>query len=469
MPKVSVITPTYKGALYLGETIQSVLAQTYADFELIIIDDASPDNTAEVVGQFHDQRIKYLVQEVNRGADAARLIGIHESSGEIIALLDQDDLFHPEKLQAHVSLFEKHPEVGFSYNSRFELYPTTNAIREIWRPPKKMSLADLVLGFPLSPSDMVFRRNWISYLDLSREPALSHGGEYVVTGRLFMSGCKFGCIDRALNYRRNHFGRNYSKLYSRCEAELSAQQRIFTDSRCPVEVIGLRDTAFMNTYRIWAYYAFLQNEIELGQDYFREAVRLKPDILKGIPCELVHFLLICSIDDESLNHETILKAIFSQFPPELPQITDQLDWAVTRGYLLKGVRAIIWDRINDGRRYFEEVEKRSVRFDEALISQVTQMLLNYEQDFGETSALNKIQELAPQIEKMGGQTSMRQMFGCYFVNRAFNNYSAGERRQAPKLALKAIKSNPKYIFNRGVLSVIFRSIFSRPARIEEPI
>ena len=226
-PKVSVIIPTYNGAEFLGETIQSVLRQTYANFELLVVDDASPDNTAEVVAQFNDPRIKYLVHEVNKGQDAAKLLAINNSSGEVLALLDQDDLYHPEKLQLHVSLLEKNPQIGFTYNSRFELNYSADTIREIWRPPQKITLADLVLGFPISPSDMVLRREWTPYLDLSWDPKLLNGGEYIITGRLFMSGCQFARIERALNYRRYYSGRKYSNLLTRCESELYSQQKIF--------------------------------------------------------------------------------------------------------------------------------------------------------------------------------------------------------------------------------------------------
>ena len=83
-----------------------------------------------------------------------------ESVGEIIVHLDQDDFFHPDKLRIHVEYLDKHPDVGFTYNSRFELYPSSGVIREILRPPQNLTLADLVLSFPLAPSVWVQRREW---------------------------------------------------------------------------------------------------------------------------------------------------------------------------------------------------------------------------------------------------------------------------------------------------------------------
>lgn len=464
-PKVSVIIPAYNGADYLGEAINSILNQTYQNFELVIVDDASQDNTPDVVGQFDDPRIKYLVQEVNKGVDAARLRAIQSSTGDILAFLDQDDFFHPDKLQAHVTLLEKHPEIGFSYNARFELNHSTNTIRDIWRPPQTVTLADLILGFPIAPSDMVVRRSWVDYLDLSKEPALIHGGEYVITGRLFMSGCQFGSVNRALNYRRYYSGRHYSKISVRCQAELAAQERIFTDPRCPSEVRALRHAAFSNTYRIWAYYTLYQDETALGQEFLRETVGLKPAALKGMPPELVNFLLTCSIDDESENHEAILKRIFAQLPPEMNHLAGHYNWAVARGYLLKGVRAMMWDRPEDGCKHFEQAAKLGVQFDESLISQLAKSLLNYETEFGDAPTQNKIETLTPHLAKLGGRASVRQLIGCYSVNRAFQSYHAGEYVNVRGRIIPAIVNNPKYLVNRGVLSIFLRSIFGVQAKL----
>lgn len=462
--KVSVIIPAYNGAKDLGAAIQSVLVQTYPNFELVIVDDASVDNTAEIVAQFDDSRIKYIVQKVNKGVDAARRLAIESSSGEILAFLDQDDLYHPEKLEAHVNLYAAHPEIGFSYNSRFELNHSANSIRGIWRPPQKITLADLILGFPIAPSEMVLRRKWAPFIDLSAEPTLIHGGEYVITGRLFLSGCQFGSIDRVLNYRRHHAQRTFSKLAVRCESELEAQQRIFADTRCPSDVMALRNTAFANTYKLWAYVALLQDETALGQQYLREAIRLDPLILKGKHCELVNFFLIWSIDDENHDHAALLKQIFAQLPSEIAYLSKEYDWAVARGYLLKGVRAVIWDRPADADRHFARAAELGARFDESLVSQLTRDLLNYETAFGEAAVQQKIRALSPYLAKLGGSANVRKLSGRYSVNRAFQSYSVGEYAQVPRCIVPAIASDPRYLTNRGVLSILIHSIFASDAQ-----
>jgi len=216
-PKVSVIIPTYNGADFLGEAIQSVLEQTYPNLELIVVNDASPDNTTGVVTQFTDTRLKYIVQEENKGVGQARYTALQASNGEIIFFLDQDDYFHPEKIQSHVTFLENHPDVGFTYNARFELNYSEKTIRDLWRPPSNISIADLVLWFPISPSDAVIRRKWAFEIEWVGQ---KRGAEINQFGRLFMAGCKFGYVDRALNYRRHHSGRVIKDLSKACENEI---------------------------------------------------------------------------------------------------------------------------------------------------------------------------------------------------------------------------------------------------------
>ena len=116
MSKVSVIIPTYNRAHLMGRAIQSVLNQTYQDFEIIVVDDASTDNTEEAVRSLKDERIRYIRHEKNKGAGAARNTGIRAANGEYIAFQDSDDEWLPEKLEKQMKVFENAPpEVGVVY------------------------------------------------------------------------------------------------------------------------------------------------------------------------------------------------------------------------------------------------------------------------------------------------------------------------------------------------------------------
>ena len=110
MELVSIIIPCFRQAQFLGEAIESVLAQSYPHFEIIVVDDGSPDDTAQVVRRYPS--VRYLRQD-NRGVGAARNSGIQASSGAYLVFLDADDRLLPNHLQANLKAFEEHPDAGF--------------------------------------------------------------------------------------------------------------------------------------------------------------------------------------------------------------------------------------------------------------------------------------------------------------------------------------------------------------------
>ena len=107
MPQVSVIIPTHNRAGLLSAAVQSVLAQTFQDFEIIIVDDCSSDGTRAVVQRFADCRIRYLRHPAARGGGAARNTGIAHALGEIVAFLDDDDEWYPDKLERQLNALRR--------------------------------------------------------------------------------------------------------------------------------------------------------------------------------------------------------------------------------------------------------------------------------------------------------------------------------------------------------------------------
>jgi glycosyltransferase involved in cell wall biosynthesis len=122
MPKVSVIIPTHNRAEFLRSAITSVLNQTFQDFEIIIVDDASKDHTQEVIAHFNDARIKVIYNQVSKEAAGARNTGLMNANCEYIAFLDDDDEWLPEKLKMQTSLLDNSPlEVGGVCTGHFEV------------------------------------------------------------------------------------------------------------------------------------------------------------------------------------------------------------------------------------------------------------------------------------------------------------------------------------------------------------
>lgn len=104
--------PVYNSAKYLTQAINSVITQTFIDWELIIINDASTDNSEELIKKFTDSRIKLIVNKKNLGLSGARNVGLAQANGEYVAFLDSDDYWLPAKLEKQISFLDQHPEVG---------------------------------------------------------------------------------------------------------------------------------------------------------------------------------------------------------------------------------------------------------------------------------------------------------------------------------------------------------------------
>ena len=115
--KISVVTAVYNGGLYLKECIDSILNQTFEDFEFILINDGSTDNSEEIILQYKDPRIVYIKNEVNKKLVESLNIGLAASRGKYIARIDADDIAFPNRLQVQYDYMEAHPEVGICGSS----------------------------------------------------------------------------------------------------------------------------------------------------------------------------------------------------------------------------------------------------------------------------------------------------------------------------------------------------------------
>jgi glycosyltransferase involved in cell wall biosynthesis len=133
---VSVIIPTFNTAHYLVRSVDSALNQTYSNLEVIIIDDGSTDNTAEVVKARYsgDIRVRYLYQ-YNAGPSVARNRGVREARGEFVHFLDSDEFLHPTKIQKSYALFREKPEIGVVYGHGIPLLPHTDEELPMEYPP----------------------------------------------------------------------------------------------------------------------------------------------------------------------------------------------------------------------------------------------------------------------------------------------------------------------------------------------
>lgn len=222
IPEVSVIVPVFNADLYLRETIESVLQQSFSDYELILVDDGSTDGSAEICRSFKDARIVYVRQD-NQGVSVARNTGLAIARGDVIGFLDSDDLWHSEKIAEHVAHFDRAPDLGVSYSACRFINADGKPMKTRYRPKmSKISAADVFCRNPISGGSSGFFRRAIlddiieprsgdghlHYFDVNAAaPGYSHAEDHQCWLRMAIhSDLRFEGIDRELTYYRIHDG-----------------------------------------------------------------------------------------------------------------------------------------------------------------------------------------------------------------------------------------------------------------------
>lgn len=160
-PRVSVVMPTYNCARWIGEALDSVLAQTLPPAEVIVVDDGSADNTAEVIEPYRARGVRYIRQE-NSGVASARNRAIAESHGELVAFLDADDIWHPRKLELQAAVLASRPDLGLLGTTCFDPEADAPPLESL-EPPPLMILPwrSLVVKNYLCTSSILARRSAI--------------------------------------------------------------------------------------------------------------------------------------------------------------------------------------------------------------------------------------------------------------------------------------------------------------------
>lgn len=241
-PAVSVIMAAYNGAALLGETIASLRAQTFEDWELIAVDDCSTDDTAAVLRGIGDPRIRVIESAANGGPVAARNRAFSEVRGRYVAALDQDDLSLPERLAKQVAYLDAHPDTVL-VSTAARLLIDGREIAGNWPRPMTPGLIDwlMLVQNPIVWSSVIFRAEAAQRLDPFERPAMRYVEDFDLYHRLREFG-RLAQIDEELTLYRCHDGgaSNQFNAVMRDHAEtlLIERHRAWLGDRAPI-VAGL--------------------------------------------------------------------------------------------------------------------------------------------------------------------------------------------------------------------------------------
>ena len=175
MPQVTVVIPVFNGAATIGKAVKSVLAQEFTDFEVIVVDDGSNDETPRILASF-GPKIKVITQR-NRGPSAARNVGIRAARGEFVALLDADDLWYPAMLATSLAALRDEPEAVLSF-ADFLMVSRTGQEPTVVRFEASPSLESMLLrAWCAMPSGVVLRKQLTETLLFEENAFPRPGGE----------------------------------------------------------------------------------------------------------------------------------------------------------------------------------------------------------------------------------------------------------------------------------------------------
>ena len=214
MPLVSVVMPIYNGEKYLAETIESILAQTFSDFELILVDDASRDSSPEIMREYQrrDDRVRLLRADRNSGNSATRNRGIDAAGSEIIAFTDHDDVSLPTRLEKQIRFLQQNPEIGaVGVHSKFVKHDLTGSIsiRATPRQHAPIVFRTFSGGIGLVGPALMIRARPLRAVG-GFTPELRYAEEGDLFARLLLqTGVRFASIPEILYLQRQH-GSNQS-------------------------------------------------------------------------------------------------------------------------------------------------------------------------------------------------------------------------------------------------------------------
>lgn len=302
-PLVTVVMPLYNTALYVAESIQSILNQTYQNIELIVINDGSTDNSEEVVLSLNDKRIKYYLNDENKKIVYTRNRAIELAQGEYIAFLDSDDISTPDRIQLQVDFLINNKKYGF-VGSDVKNITADGIVGPAIGFPSDNDYIRCILLFKntFCASAVMFRREAI--IDEKFDPDFPVAEDYEVYLRILEKGWKCTNINTVLTYYRIH-GQNITltkkQLLDQKDMQLLKRQ---------LESLHLKYTEKE------LHYYFLLGKIDISEFYAEYLTYGFLDVNK-----MLSKLIFANLIAKKLNNTTLVNFLFKYWNDSFSQLT----------------------------------------------------------------------------------------------------------------------------------------------------
>lgn len=423
-PLVSIIIPTFNRADLLPQTIESCLAQTYPNLEVIIVDDGSTDATAEVVARYGSKVI--YVRQDRQGVRRARQHGLQRASGEYIAFLDSDDLILPTKIERQAQVLGERAEIGLCHGWYYTVDEQGRKLDLMTDIPETDVLAELICRCFIWSGAPLIRRTSLDTLDLSSTAWEREIYEWDLWLRLALAGHPFFCIREPLGVYRIHANSLSANIEVVARRVFSILDTLYNDPHAPGTLHAVKERAYA-TWHTWiAFRYYAACAWEMAQHHLTLALA-SADSPVARPSELALQIGYHAVNGRSPEPLKYLDDVFAHLPLQVEGVrlyrrqvqayvhqTLALrlyrfgDCVTAREHLAQAI-ALNPDVITQPDRFMDQVMYHAVHLSddpaEVYINRVTQNLPP------EADALHSLH--VPLLERLGGWEYLTQVRSDY--------------------------------------------------------
>jgi glycosyltransferase involved in cell wall biosynthesis len=455
LARVSVIIPTYNRSDLLRLTVESVLAQTYPNVEIIVVDDASTDNTARMMAQYAG-RVVYIRRETNQGSRENLRLGLQAATGEYINFLDHDDLFMPSKLERQVQVLDSQPEIGLVHCGYYHIDKDGNRLEKVVFLPAG-TLRELVCTNPIWSGAPLIRRECLDQPGLFDD--LIWYSDWGRLLRIALAGYQFACVQEPLGAYRILPNSQMANVAAIERFAIGLLDKIFVESQLPTDVLATKTQTYGNIY-LWLSWRYYQAGLWDGaQRAFTEALTLYPQLLEQPEQLLLPSLRYGALNIRVADPVGFTINVFDHLPVCAESLKQYRARILSQVYLDLALRNYGVGSVAEAKRQLAEainldpsLLKRPEGFIEALCSNATHLPIEAPLQFVDT-VLQNLPAGAQPLERVRSQALSGVSIGS-----AFENYAAGRQRTTIYQVLTALRYCPSWLKNRGVVSIFVRSL-----------
>jgi glycosyltransferase involved in cell wall biosynthesis len=327
MAKITVIIPTYNRANLVARSIESVLSQTYQDWELIVVDDGSQDETKEVVSRFTDPRIHYIFQE-NKKLPGARNTGIRASTGEYLVFLDSDDQISADKLALQSAVLDANSQIGLVCSGWYEVDLEGRVIKETrpWLTNPNLNIEDWLSNNPFIPPAVMVRRQFVIDVGLFDEQQF-YVEDWDLWLRLSHADCQMAWVPGIVCFHTCHEGNMGRQAVQMSSGLFRLMDKFFAQKDLDNSLRQLEDKTLANAHLDAAIRYLAADNLNEACYHLKECIKRNPQLLEGTPPRVMESLASSALSVLVIDREKYigaLKSILGEVSPHFVYSTRQL-------------------------------------------------------------------------------------------------------------------------------------------------